>query len=120
MQDYSAFGGNGNAQQGQSRDDFRRRIDTAKELLPLQDLIERLGDWDGQVECGLCPFHDDHSPSFSIFGTYSGPLWKCHAGCGGGDQISYLQVKFKVPRSEAVRMFLNMAGMNQGGGRFSL
>jgi len=40
-----------------------------------------------------CPFHKDSSPSFSI---YTSPkdgrdLWKCHAGCGHGDALDFLQ-----------------------------
>jgi len=40
-----------------------------------------------------CPFHKDGSPSFSI---YTSPkdgrdLWKCHAGCGHGDALDFLQ-----------------------------
>jgi DNA primase len=102
-----------------ARGQFREKIRCAKNLLDLETLIRQSGDWDGLVEDGLCPFHDDHSPSFSIFGTYSGPLWKCHTGCGAGDQITYLEVKFQVPRSEAIHMFLQMAGLlNYGGGRF--
>jgi hypothetical protein len=30
---------------------------------------------------GLCPFHDDHDPSFGV--TPSKNLWNCLAGCGG-------------------------------------
>lgn len=31
---------------------------------------------------GLCPFHDDRTPSFSI--NENSGLWVCHAQCGGG------------------------------------
>jgi hypothetical protein len=45
--------------------------------------------------------------------------WKCHAGCGAGDQISYLEIKFNLLRREALQMFLEMAGVDdQDGGRF--
>jgi DNA primase len=101
------------------RAEFRQRIETAKELLPLEEMIQQLGDWEGQVEKNLCPFHPDRTPSFSIFASHSGDLWKCHTGCGTGDQINYLQVKFQISRGEAIRTFLEMAGLaNQGGGRF--
>jgi DNA primase len=31
---------------------------------------------------GLCPFHDDHRPSFGVNAT--GNYWNYLAGCGGG------------------------------------
>src|SRR3974377_759831 len=98
---------------------LRERIAQAKELLTLEDLITEVGDWNERVELGLCPFHADHKPSFSLFAHSSGDLWKCHAGCGAGHQIRYLEVKFQLPRYEAILLFLEMAGLaNQGGGRF--
>ena len=49
----------------------------------------------------------------------TGELWKCHAGCGTGDQITYLEIKLQIPRSEAISMFLDMVGLgNRGGGSF--
>ena len=38
---------------------------------------------------GLCPFHDDHNPSFG-FDTKSG-AWECFAGCGKGDVFEFLK-----------------------------
>jgi hypothetical protein len=60
----------------------------------------------------LCPFHDDRRNSFSIWRTDSGQwLWKCHAGCGQGDEITFLE-KFKsISNSEAIREFKKMAGV---------
>ena len=37
---------------------------------------------------GLCPFHDDHNPSFG-FRTDTG-TWECFAGCGKGDVFAFL------------------------------
>lgn len=95
-------------------------IARAKELLPLRELIRQVGDWDTLVCANLCPFHDDHSPSFSISEFEGQELWNCHAGCGGGDQITYLELKFEISRGDAIRKFLAMAGVRHtgGGGRF--
>jgi hypothetical protein len=35
---------------------------------------------------GLCPFHDDHHPSFV---NTEGNYWHCFAGCGGGSVIDF-------------------------------
>lgn len=37
---------------------------------------------------GLCPFHDDHDPSFSFNTTTGG--WTCFAGCGNGSAFDFL------------------------------
>lgn len=36
---------------------------------------------------GLCPFHDDHHPSFSVNDKEN--FWHCFAGCGGGSVIDF-------------------------------
>ena len=36
---------------------------------------------------GLCPFHDDHHPSFGV--NDAGNYWHCFAGCGGGSVIDF-------------------------------
>ena len=36
---------------------------------------------------GLCPFHDDHHPSFGV--NDEGNYWNCWAGCGGGSVIDW-------------------------------
>jgi hypothetical protein len=36
---------------------------------------------------GLCPFHDDHHPSFAV--NAEGNYWHCFAGCGGGSIIDF-------------------------------
>jgi hypothetical protein len=103
---------------------FRSLIDKAKENLPLPALIRGLRDWSTQVEFNLCPFHDDNRPSFSLFQTEDGQwLWNCFAGCGCGDKICYLEVKYNVSRRRAISMFLELAGvgpgtLESGGGRF--
>lgn len=40
---------------------------------------------------GLCPFHDDHSPSFGVKLTDLRGPWCCYAGCGKGDMVAFHQ-----------------------------
>ena len=81
-------------------------------------MLEQLGDWELCVEDRLCPFHDDNSPSFSVFAQGEHQYWKCHAGCGAGDQINYLELKFSLNRGEALRLFLEMAEWSDKDGGF--
>jgi DNA primase catalytic core len=55
----------------------------------------------GKRWLGLCPFHDEKTPSFNIFSDTN--TYKCF-GCGvHGDVISYMQKKHNMDFSEAVR-----------------
>lgn len=55
---------------------------------------------------GLCPFHDDHNPSFGV--NTEGNYWNCFAGCGGGSVIDFYMKWRKCDFTTAVR---ELAGM---------
>jgi DNA primase len=58
---------------------------------------------------GLCPFHDERSPSFHV--TPSRGLYHCF-GCGeGGDAITFLQRTEQLSFAEAVEKLADMAGV---------
>lgn len=67
---------------------------------PVQEALERLGTPEAVLErhgvtvrrgMAQCPFHDDRSPSLSLFTDRNEPRWRCH-GCGaGGDSIDLAQ-----------------------------
>ena len=69
---------------------------------------------------GLCPFHDERSPSFHV--TPARGLWYCF-GCGeGGDVISFLERIEHVTFAEAVERLADRVGVqllyeDAGGGR---
>jgi DNA primase len=71
---------------------------------------------------GLCPFHDERSPSFHV--TPARGLWYCF-GCGeGGDVISFLERIEHVTFAEAIERLADRAGVQlvyeeAGGGRSS-
>jgi DNA primase len=58
---------------------------------------------------GLCPFHDERSPSFHV--TPARGLWYCF-GCGeGGDVISFLERIEHVTFAEAVERLADRVGV---------
>jgi DNA primase len=66
---------------------------------------------------GLCPFHDEKSPSFNV--TPARGLYYCH-GCGqGGDAIKFVQLIDSLTFVEAVEKLAARAGVDlryeQGG-----
>src|SRR6516225_11756612 len=95
--------------------ELRAKIDWAKQQLPLPDLIRQLG-YEEKRKTARCPFHEDKHPSFSVFQSKDGKgwQWKCHAGCGHGDEIDFLAKHVDISRREAIRRYLDRAGFPRG------
>ncbi|HEY1625058.1 MAG TPA: CHC2 zinc finger domain-containing protein, partial [Streptosporangiaceae bacterium] len=66
---------------------------------------------------GLCPFHDEKTPSFNV--TPSRGLWYCHGCAEGGDVIKFVQKIDALTFIEAVEKLAGRAGIDlryeQGG-----
>ena len=93
--------------------ELREKLDQAKARLPLPDLMSELGYDQRHIDkAALCPFHSDEHKSFSVFHSKNGKgwQWKCHAGCGHGDEIAFLVKHFGISRREAIKRYLQMAG----------
>ena len=84
-------------------------IEQVRQKLPLPELLEALDLEDHAKKSALCPLHDDHNASFSIFETLNGWRWKCHAGCGSGDEIEFLARLKNIDISEATELFFQIA-----------
>jgi hypothetical protein len=84
----------------------------AKRRLPLPRLMALLGDAALARKSARCPFHEDARNSFSVFPSRTGAwLWKCHAGCGHGDGVDYLKLKFNLSTGDAIRRYRELAGL---------
>ena len=89
-------------------DDIRE----AKHRLPLPALMERLGLGQHAKKSARCPFHDDKHNSFSVWKNGDGLwFWKCHAGCGEGDEITFLELHHRISNTEATKLFLEVTGV---------
>lgn len=58
---------------------------------------------------GLCPFHEDHTPSFGVKLTSERGLWRCYAGCGHGDLVAFHQQRMSLDFKAAVRDLLGLS-----------
>jgi DNA primase len=80
----------------------------------------------GATYKGLCPFHDDHRPSFDV--DPARKRYRCWACGKHGDVISFVQEFEKVPFREALELLARRAGISldddrqpqQGPGRAQL
>ena len=81
--------------------------DTIQTILSRLDIIDVVGDYvklkkRGSNYIGLCPFHNEKSPSFSV--SASKEIYKCF-GCGkSGNAISFVMEHDKLSYVEALRM----------------
>jgi hypothetical protein len=75
--------------------------------------MAREGLGDRAKKTAHCPFHDDEHKSFSVFPGKDG-WWhyKCFAGCGDGDEIMFLRKLKGLPLTEAMSLYLEMAGFS--------
>ena len=91
--------------------DLRGKIGQAKRRLPLPELMAQVGLGDCAKKSAHCPFHDDQHKSFSMFQGNDG-LWhyKCFAGCGDGDEITFLSKLKGLGLIKAMSLYLEMAG----------
>src|SRR4051794_32845515 len=102
---------------GRIRDEV---IAAIRERLPVEQVIGDYvtlkpagpGKWKG-----LCPFHDEKTPSFNV--NAANGFWKCF-GCGaGGDLISFVQEKDNLTFVETIEVLARRAGVEvtyeQGG-----
>ena len=86
-------------------------LQEAKRRLILPALLHQLGLGHLAKKSAKCPFHDDGRNSFSVFRGEGGAwFWKCFAGCGRGDEITFLEKHKGISTREAIRMFREMAG----------
>src|ERR1041384_5386022 len=77
--------------------------------------MARCGDGDRAKKSARCPFHEDGNNSFSVWQRDGLWYWKCHAGCGEGDEIHYLQRKFGMDTAGAFANWKELAGVNGDG-----
>jgi len=81
----------------------KEKIESIKQGVDLVSLVKSKGidlKKNGKGYFGLCPFHDDKTPSLSINPNKN--LWQCF-GCGAaGDVIRFVELFDKVPFPEAV------------------
>ena len=85
-------------------DEVRARITLSTIIGKRVKLIKK-----GRRHSGLCPFHNEKTPSFSV--NDDDGYYYCF-GCGaGGDAISYLRESEGLDFSEAVKRLAEMAGV---------
>jgi hypothetical protein len=95
--------------------ELKEKIAEAKRRLPLPGLMEKEGLGERAKKTAHCPFHEDKHKSFSVFKGDDGFWhWKCHAGCGDGDEIMFLRKLKGLSTTKAMNLYLEVAGVPPG------
>ncbi len=92
-----------------SNDDVQRVRDAT-------DLVSLIGEHvalrqRGREFVGLCPFHDDSNPSFSVVVHKGNPFYKCHACGAAGDCFNFVMDYHKMEFGVALRHLAERAGI---------
>jgi DNA primase len=90
------------------KDDSVERVKATMEILPLVEEVVRLRKAGGTYK-GLCPFHQERTPSFTV--TPARGTFKCF-GCGeGGDAITFVEKTENVDFVEAIEILAKRFGV---------
>lgn len=85
-------------------------------VLGATDLVALVGEHvalkrKGREHVGLCPFHDDRSPSLAIVTHKGDAFYKCFACGAAGNAIDFVINFHKMPFAEALRFLAARAGV---------
>ena len=80
------------------------------------NLVELIGGYvtlqpKGREHVGLCPFHDDHSPSMSVVTHKAQSFYKCFSCGASGDAFTFLEQYLKMSFREALELLAERAGI---------
>jgi DNA primase len=88
-------------------------IDEVKQRIDIVELISRYTPLkrSGTTYKGLCPFHNERTPSFIVFPNSSN--WRCFGACGvGGDIFSFVMRKENLDFRDALQWLAREVGID--------
>lgn len=86
-------------------DEIKERLDIVEVISPYVPLKKA-----GRSYKGLCPFHNEKTPSFVVFPDTQS--WRCFGACGtGGDIFSFVMKRENLDFSEALALLAVRAGV---------
>jgi DNA primase len=91
----------------------RSEIDRVRELTDLVDLIGSHVTLQskGREHVGLCPFHDDQTPSMAVVTHKAQAFYNCFSCGASGDAFDFLQNYLKMSFGEALTFLAERAGV---------
>lgn len=101
---------------GSSSDVSRQPGRDIDDVRDATDLVQLIGEHvvlkpRGREHVGLCPFHDDHKPSFAVVTHKGNAFYKCHACGAAGDAFNFVMDYHKMDFPAALRYLAERAGI---------
>jgi DNA primase len=87
-------------------------VDEVKSRLDIVDLIGQSVQLKkaGRIYKGLCPFHNERTPSFVVYPDQG--TWHCFGACGtGGDVFTFVMKRDNLDFGDALRLLAERAGV---------
>ena len=93
-------------------------LDNQPEFLKDIDIVDLISEYvtlrrHGREFQGLCPFHSERTPSFSV--NPEKGFWYCHGCHEGGDKVSFLAKIEGIGRGQAIRQLAERQGVTLSG-----
>ncbi len=88
--------------------EIRKSVDIVDVISKYVPLVSR-----GKNYFGVCPFHDDHSPSMSV--SKDKQIYKCFSCGATGNVFNFIQDYENVSFPEALKILADMAGISVSG-----
>jgi len=87
-------------------------LEYLRQRLPLPGLMAALGLGEHAERLAFCPFHENtKTGAFSVWvDNEDRHRWKCHAGCGGGDEVDFLEKYLGLSKKGAIQRYIELAG----------
>ena len=95
-----------NSRRTERADVVKERLPRAADVRSGTDILEVIGGHvrlskSGKNLRGLCPFHSEKNPSFTVYPDQQ--RWYCYGCCKGGDVFTFIQLTHALDFREAVR-----------------
>ena len=91
--------------------DFEEIFSRCRDIMPLPDLMEKLGKGAAAKSSARSPFREDNNPSFGIYQKDGRWKWKDHATGEGGDELDFLMKHEGYDKGQAMRFYKDLAGI---------
>ena len=105
-----------------SDESFTDKVARCKQLLPLPDLMAKVGHGTGKSDTDgnfliSSPFRQDRNPSFSVYRKDGEWKWKDHGTHEGGDELEYIVKMEGYDKSDALRWYQELCGIVEDGSK---
>ncbi len=93
-------------------DDFKELVRDRTDLVGLvNETVQLQPTRGGQDHIGICPFHEDHSPSLHVYPDRHGGTYRCWVCQEGGDCFSWVQEIERLTFPEAIGFLAARIGL---------